>query len=418
MLALLVYAGLYAQPSKNIPAKSPVAKAIKDTFAFNVLSTIDKVLHVAGDPTKHPMLLAGELFKTSFRGSGIYQSAISIPGSVRTEFTQTNTDRDKHTTTWEWTVTMIDTPKGKNAGAAALKQKLDSLIVSFKKREQGTFSMYVSGSINDKYYERDQVRIIVSIYKGLYNTEQGAIDSVVNLYKPRLSDRTTAGDCAGKFTKALELEGIKQDKIIVLFTDLFKEIANKNLGAAFDMLVGGPGYIDVKTTTSGLSYSQQEEIKKMASKKVDDFYAEYNGYPKPDVVVEKKKEIEKQQPPADPCKREIWELRVKPGWYVSGNGRIAYVTEYSCTTHTYTIAWINATKKLVFEKGLSPDVMAAYTGTTSSPFIVCSYCKGIGYSMEYDWYQVNVASNYYAKSNKQTQYSCGQCKGAGYINVR
>ncbi len=417
LLALLVSVGLRAQPSKKIPVKSPVGTTIKDTFAFNVLTALDKVLRVAEDPTKHPMLLAGELLKMSWRGGGLYQSAISVPGSVRAEFSQTHTDRDKRTTDWEWTLTLIDTPKGKHPGAAAIKQKLDSLIVSFEKRKQGKFSMYVGGSINDKYYERDGVYIIVNLYKGLYNLEQRAIDSIVNLYKPLLSDRATAGDCAVKFTKALELEGIKQDKIIMLFTNLFEEIANKNLGAAFDMLVGGPSFIDVKKTTEGLSYSQQEEIKKMASKKVQDFYAEYNGYPKPDVVVAKKKEIEKKQPPADPCKREIWELRVKPGWYVSGNNRIAYVTEYSCATHTYTIAWVNGTK-LVFEKGISPDAMAAYIGTTSSPFIVCDQCKGIGYSMEYDWYQVNVASNYYAKSDKQRQYSCGVCSGRGHIKVR
>jgi hypothetical protein len=413
LLTLSFSTSLYAQPPKKVPAK-PVAKnVIKDTFAFNVLSTIDKILRVAEDPTKHPMLLAGELLKTSFRGGGIYQSTITIPGSVRTEFTQIDTDRDKGKTSWELTITMIDTPKGKHPGAVAMKQKLDSLVTSFKNRKG---SMYAGGSINDKYYERDNVYIIISIYKGLYNTEQGAIDSVVNLYKPLLSNRATAGDCAPKFTKALELEGIKQGKIIELFTSLFKEIANKNLGAAFDMLIGGPSYIDVQIAKSALSYSQQEEIKKMATKAVEDFYG--NNYSRPDVVVEKKKEIDQQQPPSDPCKKEIWELRIKPGWYVSGNGRTAYVTEYSCATHTYTIAWVNATKKLEFEKGLSPNAMAAYTGTSSSPFIICSHCKGIGYSMEYDWYQVNVASNHYAKSDKQRKYSCGVCSGAGYIKVR
>jgi hypothetical protein len=402
------------QPTKPQPVKQPAKDIIKDTFAFNVLTTIDKVLRIAEDPKQHPMQLAGELLKSSHRGGGIYQSTINIPGSVGTEFNQSSTDRDKQTTSWEWTATMIDTPKGQYRDAAAIKQKLDSLIVNFKNRSKS--SIYVSGAINDKYYDRDRVVIYVTIFKGLHNTEQQAIDSVVNLYRPLLSNRATADECSQKFTKALDLEGVKQPRIIEIFTDLFKEIANKNLGAAFDMLVGGPHYIDVQIAKSVLSYSQQEEIKNMASRKVDEFYG--RNYPKPDVVVEKKKEIEQQQAPTDPCKKQIWELRIKPGWYISGNGRTAYVTEYSCATHTYTIAWVNDAKKLVFEKNLSPGAMAVYTGTSSSPFTICGHCKGIGYSMENDWYQVNVASNYYAKSDKQRKYSCGVCSGSGYIKLR
>lgn len=234
------------------------------------------------------------------------------------------------------------------------------------------------------------------------------------------SDKATASKCGRQFAAALALEGIEKQKITNIYTELLKEIAYKDITAAFHLLVEAPvSSNELKAITDQLTASQQQEIRKISRQVIDDFYAEYNGQPKPDVVLEKKKEIEKATPPSDPCQREIWELSIKPGYYISGNGKVAYVRDYSCAANTYTIAWLDRARssRLVMET-LSVDAMRSYHHTSSAPFLICSHCKGQGYSLEYDWYQVNVASNYYARSNDQRKYTCGVCSGAGYIKVR
>jgi hypothetical protein len=59
-----------------------------------------------------------------------------------------------------------------------------------------------------------------------------------------------------------------------------------------------------------------------------------------------------------------------------------------------------------------------YKSSTQFPFLLCNHCKGVGYFMEYDWYQMGVGSSLYARSTKQRLYTCGVCSGKGYIQVR
>lgn len=420
--AVFLSAVLCAQSAKTIPAKPATNKPIKDSFAFNVLATVDKILRVAEEAKKHPMTLAGEPLKTNYNGGMTYKSAVQLLGSEKAEFCLNYTRRDAGNTEWIWMTTVIDTPKGAHSAAVlAMHKKLDSLLLSFKDRGKllgPNFSFSTWASVNEASLERDFLFLKISFEKGIYNTEQGVIDSMIRLYKPLLSDKTTANECGEKFSKAMQLEGISAARIKQIYEDIVKEIAYKDINTAFQLMLGAPYFVEMKTLKEQLTYSQQEEITKLATKVVEDYNAKYNGKPKPDVVLEKKKEIEKVTPPSDPCKREIWDLKIKPGWYVTGSGHTAYVRDYSCSTHTYTISWVNPTKKLVTEKGITVDAMNAYSPTSASPFIVCSHCNGVGYSMEYDWYQVNVASNHYAKSNDQRKYSCGVCSGAGYLKIR
>ncbi|HEV7781306.1 MAG TPA: hypothetical protein VGO58_08565 [Chitinophagaceae bacterium] len=417
----LMVTGLYAQPGKNMPAKSANKNAVKDSFAFNVLTTVDKIMRIAEDPKRHPMELAGEPLKSNYSGGMTYHSTILLAGSDAA-FLLYNTWRDQQKTNWEWTTTVIDIPKGLNTAAVAgMHRKLDSLLLSFKDRGKllgPNFQLSTWSSTRDTSSKHDMITLKISFDKGLYNTEQGAIDSIIHLYKPLLSDKRTAYDCGDKFAKALTLEGIRKEKIGEVYTSIVKDVAGIDIDAAYQLLMAPVYQIDPKDVKEQLTWSQQQAISKMAAKTIEDYNAKYNGQPKPDVVMQKKKEIEKVTPPTDPCKREIWDLRLKPGWYITDNTRVAYVIDYSCTSHTYTIAWVSDKKRLEFGRDLTTDKMAAWSFSRESPFNVCLHCHGIGYIMEYDWYQVNVASNYYARSNKQSQYTCGICKGAGYMKIR
>lgn len=107
---------LYAQQIKVQQPSTPPAKTIKDTFAFNILSTIDKVLHIAEDPAKPASLLAEEQIETNDDGVGVYQSAVELPGSISTRFSLYNTKRSEGYATWEWRAVLFDTEKGKHPG--------------------------------------------------------------------------------------------------------------------------------------------------------------------------------------------------------------------------------------------------------------------------------------------------------------
>ncbi len=396
----------------------------KDTFAINILNTVEKVLRIAEDPKHAAMKLAGEPIRLTRNGSMIYHSSVPFPGNVPTEFEQTHTWRKHGSTGWQWQVRLLDFPKGKQVELINVtKKKVDSLLLSFASRKRppypdGTYEVTTAAWTNSPYYDSDALLLIVRVKKKLHNTEQQAIDSLLRLYKPLMADTRVAHDKAGAFANAFKLEDISEAKTKEVYSGVLKEISNKNLGATYQLMLNAPSFVDLKAISAQFTEAQRTQIRDLAKKDIDAFYGNTNK-PTTDPVIEKQKEIKEKQPPADPCEREIWELSIKPGYYVAGNNRVAYVRDYSCATDRYTIVWKDASKnsRLVAE-GLSVEEMKAYRHTSAAPFIVCSNCRGIGYSMEYDWYKINVASNTYARSNDQRKYTCGVCSGAGYIKVR
>jgi hypothetical protein len=416
--------GALAQPSKTAPAKSPVSKPIKDSFAFNVLSTIDKVLRFAEDTKKPAMAMAGELLRTDQQGSGIYQPTIVMPGSVSMGYRLSKTYRDLKSTTWEWKAIMLDLPKDQGAAAIqVMKTKIDSLLLSFRDRQKQHgvyYTLHTFTNLSASYRQTDQLELVIFFDKGLHNSEQAVIDSLKQLYRSLLANKRTASECAEKFGKALAVEGIPDETIKKVDTEMIVEVANKDAEAAYQALISIPYPADYMAIFEKLPPAAKEVVRSLAKQAVEKFYDEQNGRynnSRPDIVVEKKKEIDKETPPGDPCQREMWETGVKPGHYLSGDGAVSYVTDYSCSMHTYTIAWVD-NGKLKFKPGVTREEIKKYSRTSGSPFLVCSHCQGQGYSMEYDWYQVNAYSGYHARSNKQTRYSCGQCKGAGFMKVR
>jgi hypothetical protein len=422
LLLVCAFLTTHAQPGKT-PANPATKVAIKDTFAFYLLSTLDKVLRIAEDPSKHPMLLAGEHIRTHRTGEGIYQSTIAMPGAITSELKFVRTFRKEGRSNWQWVLTIADTPKGKDPRLSALVQKIDTLIKNFDSRTKASgagVAIYTNSYINTSWKNRDQIYLTIGFSRKIYNTEQGAIDSLISLYHPLLSDKTTAQECAEKFAYAITIEGFEHEKARELFTAQVLQIVDKNVPAAFQVMMGAPFFIDVKEIKAKLSPSQQEQVVKMAQQVIGDYDKHMDKLTRKDVVVEKKKEIEKEKPPSDPCEKRLWDLKIKPGYYVQGNGHIAYVREYSCATNTFSIAYQDPKQnnKLVLKSGISYAGMKAYSYTSSAPFIICSHCQGAGHSMEYDWYQMGVGSNFYAQSNKQRKYTCGVCKGSGYIKVR
>lgn len=408
---------IHAQPNKKPVTKQP----IKDSFALTILTTIDQLLRFAEDPKKTAMSVAGELQKTNTNGAGIYNSPVRFPGFGNATLMLSSTSRKINLSTWEWQGMIYQFPKGQQT--ALLKQteaKLDTLIKSFDARKTNSLSNFyitVRNWSDKSWLEKDELSVLVTFNKKVTNTEQSAIDSILQLYRPLLSSPATAKTCVSQFAEALALEGVERPKVKEIFINELKSVANTNTQAAFNMLLSGPSYIDVKEATAQLTSSQQDQLKRMANQYIDDFNKKYNNVPTTDVVVEKKKELEKAKPPSDPCEREMWETGVKPGKYLSVNGKTAIVSDYSCTTHTYTLAVLD-NGKIQFHYSVTREQVKKYPASYDYTFMLCSRCNGAGHSMEYDWYQMSTGSNFYARSDKQTKYTCGICKGSGYIKIR
>jgi hypothetical protein len=420
-VSFILSASISSAQKTNPPvSKQPAKAVIRDTFAFNLLTTVDKVLRVAMGPKQPAMALAGELLRTDRNGSGLYRATYELPGSVETVLKLSSTNRYHNSASWSWVATMMRTPKHSDTTALRkMEARMDSILKSFAGRDLQGITITTINNLDIGYREQDLLTLEVSFSKPLHNTAENVYDSLIRLYKPLLMSKATAGECSEKFSKALELESIGSELGKKAYAGIIRNIADRDATAAYLTLLSAPYYVDMKEMIALLSDSQQSEIRSIARKALDDFYGKRNNSNTQDPVVAQKKEVEKEKPPTDPCAREVWELKIKPGAYIIANGMVSYVAEYSCSTDKYTIAWVDPTKKkLLFDRNVAVSTMDTYSQTSGSPFIVCSNCKGIGYSLEYDWYQTGVGSNFYARSNDQRKYSCGVCNGAGFIKVR
>lgn len=425
VLALFLSSTSVSQAQKTTPSKQPVSKqpakaVIKDTFAFNLLTTVDKVLRTALDPKQPAMALAGELLRTDPDGAGIYRATYELPGSIETILKLTYTNGYNNSKLWSWVATMMVQPKNSDTTAMHnLNVKMDSILKSFASRDLKDTRITVGNNYYISYRDVDRLTLEVSFSKPSHTKVENVYDSLISLYKPLLMNSATVRECADKFSRALQLEGIQPEMGKKAYASIIRDIADRDVTAAFLTLLAAPYYVENKEILALLSSSQQSEFRSLAQKNLDDFYRKYNNTPQQDPVVAQTKQIEKEKPPADPCAREVWELRIKPGAFVMANGQVSYVMDYSCATDKYTIAWVDPTKKkLFFDRNVAVFTMNTYSQTRDAPFLPCSHCKGIGYSEEHDWYQTGVGSNFYARSNNTRKYSCGVCSGAGYLKVR
>jgi hypothetical protein len=394
---------------------------IKDSFAFNLLTTLDKVFNIVENPKKDWSALAGPLLSTTNEGEGEYQAAIQFPGGVNTKLIRQSTNRRTGLTDWRWQVLVFDLPKGIQGEKVKTTQlKIDSLLTNFEKRKgTGTHKVsYLStiSWINEKLWNTDQLLLSVDFFKPITNTPEEAIDSIVRLYKPLFLNKTTARGLGRKFPYALKREDIPEEKIREVVQRTFLEVAAVDLECAFYMALDVPYFIEVRKLKESLSYDQQQKITAMAQKLIDEYNAEKNKKNGVDPVVEQKKKKDAEVAAIDPCEKDRKKIIPKNAFLEKG-GQIIYVMNFSCETRKYKIAWINTTNKLVLGTATEEEINKCNT-TSQAPFLPCSQCDGVGHSLEYDWYQTGVGSNFYARSNKQRTYTCGVCHGSGYLKIR
>lgn len=397
----------------------------QDSVALNLLTTVARVVNIAEDAKQQAMALAGKQLSTNADGVAVYESTVQLPGYPASTLTQYSTRRTEKLTTWNWETVLIDQPKSQ--GPATIKQlqtKVDSILSFFTKKNVALNNkphMAVVSTIDQLYDWRGNYTLLlqVSFTKPLHNTLEQAVDSIDTLYRPLLSVPLTAAQLGEKYQRAMEAEEVSNERIKKEFTAMVKAIADKNIQAAFNLVMRGRFYINAKEVNEQLSTGQQQQMKTMATQLIDEYNAQFKKpAPKTDAVAAQKKEIQKATPPTDKCKRQLWEMGLELGSFISGEGKDAQLIEHDCNTNQFKIAWLDKAKNKIMFASINQQQIKNYKSSTQFPFLLCNHCKGVGYFMEYDWYQMGVGSSFYARSTKQRLYTCGVCSGKGYIQVR
>lgn len=261
---------------------------------------------------------------------------------------------------------------------------------------QGETYSYYGGGIKKGIFVQGE-------YKG-NPVGQKTLDSLLLIYKPLLKTTTSAESAVRKFVE--EIKKLPEDIVKKPYLDLVAELANNNIQSTFYLVLEAPYYFKNEELLAQLNPTQKAEIRKIAQKITDD----YNKKSQPASVAAQQKETPKETPPTDPCQREIWELKIKPGSYVKMPKGVAKVESYSCKTGKYSILWADGKQKLQREY-TTVETMNTYEKISYIPFTTCGRCNGFGYTIEHE---TREFGGYLFKSDKTKQVFCTTCSGKGY----
>lgn len=340
--------------------KKPV---IKDTLAYYIQTTINELNSYIRDNNQSVQPMLGSFLGTSAWGNS-YSSLIKIPTSVENVFLKQSVDRYKGIEHWEWKSVLMRSPKDQLPAETfvSLKSKIDSIIntmpvVKEPNEKNSVIRIVVHENVSDAQYRNlynaDEVTIHVEFVKPLSQTEQQAIDSLAKLYLPGLSNTATAKDASYKFTSALNDEGFSDQKREAIFADELKVVADKDIKAAFEMLMGT--YITQTNLTAKLTQDQKSEISKQARNVVNAYNAKWN----PVTATTTEQGSSSSSSWDQPQSQQPQGRRVKCS-VCNGVGQYEKVT-YS---HTYNGIYNNVT-------------------TNVTKWIVCDICGGSGWVTKY-----------------------------------
>lgn len=397
----------------NSQRRVPIAD---DEFARNLLTTVNRVYTVLDKPQDHLALLAGSLDSVTKKGAPVLSAAIVFPGCISTTVEKVSNNLDKGISEWQWCARFVSEPKKMTDTPAVRKLKLtiDTLLNSFtgKKTVAKTFTY---SSLDRSWEDQCVLELRISFNQPQTASRQEIRDSLVSLYLPVLKNKEFTMAASYQFYGALEIEGFSNEEKVEIIMPVVKEVINHDFYAGYLFVLNRPYY--VKDFHAALTPGQRERISKTASSELNAYYKSFEKPAKNPVVVQYQKQAA-EKIPEDPCGKEIYHLKHKPGHYITYHGTTALVSAYSCSANTYTICYLDAKGKLVFDKNIPVASLANAQQSSASPFIVCSNCRGQGYFMEYDWYDMNSYTGHYARSNKLRQITCGICSGSGHIKVR
>jgi len=343
-----------ASQHSSSSAKRPV---IKDTLAYNIQTTLNELNSYIRDENQPIQILLGSFLETTNWGNS-YSSVIKIPTSVENTFLRRYVERYKGIEHWEWKSVLVRSPKDQLPAETfiSLKSKIDSIInamppIKDSDEKNSVSRVYTHENVsNPQYrylYKIDELSLTVEFVKSITQTEQQSIDSLVKLYRPGLSNVSTAKIASEKFTSALHTEGFSEEKREMIFADELKVTADKDIKAAFQMWMGA---ILVKNNlTSKLTDDQRSELRRIATEIVNTYNAQWNP-PAPAASSYWNQQQNQQQPQGRTVRCSVCD----------GTGQYEKVM-YS---HTYDGIYNKVT-------------------TNVTKWVVCEFCGGTGWVIKY-----------------------------------
>ena len=425
-----------AQQNKSIVTKSkPAATPITDTFANNILASAVSFIRLVENPKKNVFFFMSDLRETNSKGEAVYTAPFPLPGFAAT-VRKVSTDRSVGQTEWVWSARFIEATRGqKTALITALIKKADSLMKIFNSHVKSytidkVGSLGINDNINWTWMPTEFAEITINFTKASYNTEQQAYDSLVNLYKPLLVQPAIAGECTEKLSNAFKVESIPNERVTAFFKGYISEIANKSVNAAFNVMINVPYYIKPEELTTSLTYSQQSEIKSIATKVVDDFYKkqrEATNGGETVAVQQKKMETEKQLNKCDKLKDEHDAYKYKKGLTVSGYLNnvftVGILSAIDCTNEKISITIpgaIGYSQNQVFTVSFATF---RFWNKNTDQYYRCSRCGGEGgesrtttetKTKELPFGYFDGITTTVTKTKTKTSWlQCYKCKGTG-----
>lgn len=384
LLFLLIAATSFAQ-KKTITASGKTATSAPgvDSATYNFLSPVIKMIQAAEDPKKGQAFFMTELQSVTNEGVAVYRAPYSIGNFTATVF-KTKTDRVAQTTSWKWvavfTQSLDNLPDEK---IELMDKKADSLLQLLNyKKENSSNTVGTIFSFFNKYTDQKVLELRLDFTKGLYNTEQQAIDSLLNVYKPLLFKPAFASGASEKLGYALEVEGINRNKITSIFKDIVNEMPFGNSEAIYQVMLGVPDFVDYKGIKDQLQIDKKNAVTAMAKKEVDQFYEEqrrkFNGDP---VVVEQKKAqtLKVMQGCPEIEKNELYKYQLGITMISTVNGVpfIGRVTKIDCFTQKVTITKPGKRIRFDYPIDVSFNLYKSWE-KNDKQFHRCTACAGEG----------------------------------------
>ncbi len=438
---LVLFLNFYQVTIAQVPKqKVAPAKTAPDTLARNITIAVKKVINLATDIKKPASILTGYFTGTGPAGEKIFLSQVNLPGSEKTFVIKKSTERSKGIVNWQWASVIATAPKGTlTVKMQEAKIKIDSVLKKIQAAPETDINNHITGITTKGFFDNardvnDSLVLTVDFIKPLANTEQQVIDSLINVYSSASYSKLNVTSSVNALWNGFDAEDISHNRAQEMYNALVKEVANRNIQEAFNLLMeyNSDRYGDYTKVLKELPENQRKQISDMAHQVVTEFNSKWEKKDPPVTTVVK-------APPPNLKYKLGSSFRMQGAGYTSDEYFVVYFDEeknqYGFVQRTYV-----APQKTFFKTNENVGhytfnyryVSESYIENNFTPtgkvYQFCSVCKGTGVSYVTQqrstgggWEQVNfnvyVFSPYTVTGHWEERVTCFECYGIGIKEV-
>ncbi|MBL7724160.1 MAG: hypothetical protein JNK27_08415, partial [Chitinophagaceae bacterium] len=320
-----------AQPGK-------LQKTATNPYEAKLKTITDQVLAVMNGKAPLSKLTGTKLPKAKSGWIDYPVPALAFPGAIDTILSmKPKWEGTENKRTWRWSATLMKYPKGTQTEklktelmllSKAMAKLYPAATRSSEMREADAYEGYTTKDFYIQVYTTylhtydapAYLKVSLSFDMPLKQTREQMADSL-----RKDLDKQMAISYSGKdkidlimnWINTLEAIGFDNTALLSHGTNLFQQVASKDIKLAYAIMMEWPRTEDLKTMTAGLSSSQKEQIKMMTQEVLNAYYNNSSKEPEPTVKVAPKPVVQ-QKEETDPCKKEVAALAFRPGHWIYG----------------------------------------------------------------------------------------------------